>query len=395
MVCYFTQNHRKSLPKSSLYRTDCRPMDLAFNEDQEAIREEFRRVLASSSARTGLECIEAKASCDQTLWQTLAETGWLGAGLSEDNGGSDLGDVTLCLLAEEIGRQGVAVPFTASACGFATGLARSGATAAIAQWLPQIADGSAIGTVLLPSDWKTPAQVSESGDGQARLSGTTQFIRDGAASTVALSLIGSGENSHLVLLPLVDGVRAPDLERTLDLLHPPAAFEFDHQPIVILASGAAAETQWQALIDRYGLYAAFEQLGGAQAALQMAREYSLTRYAFGRAIGSFQALKHSMADMLAAIEMARSNCYFGAASLDGAADQLREATAVARISATEAFRLCARQNIQIHGGIGITWESDAQLYYRRAQSLASSPGSSTFWKERLMQLLIRRHTPTT
>lgn len=368
-------------------------MNLAFSEEEQAIREEFRRVLASSSARAGLTLIEAQTlSCDLPLWQRLAETGWLAAGISEDHGGSALGDIVLCLAAEEIGRLSPAVPYVASVCGFAVGLTLADAPQAQAAWLPRIVDGSATGIVLMAQDWATAPQLSDAG-GQAQLSGTTLAVRDGAAANVALACVGSGANSTVLLLELPAGGRCGPLDQTLDLLHPPATFRFDAVPATVLARGDAAQQLWNRLLDRYALFTAFEQLGGAQAALDMARDYSLTRYAFGRAIGSFQALKHTMADMLAALELARSNCYFGAAALQGGDEaRLAEAAAVARISATDAHRLCARQNMQIHGGIGVTWESDAHLAYRRAQSLGSALGSPTFWKERLVSLLIAQHT---
>jgi acyl-CoA dehydrogenase len=369
-------------------------MNLAFTEDELAMREEFRRVLASSSARTGLELIARQSlSCDTPLWQRLAETGWLGAAVAEARGGSALGDNVLCLLAEECGRQNVAVPFVASACGFASALALSGDADAQNEWLPQIADGSAIGVMLMAQDWQSAPQLHAQ-DGQWRLSGQTRPLRDGAAATVALALIGSGAERVLLLLPLPAGTRHPVLDQTLDLLHPPAAFSFDAQPVRELARGDDAEQLWQRALDRQALYTAFEQLGGAEAALHTARDYSLTRYAFGRAIGSFQALKHSMADMLAAVDLARSNCYYGAAALASDPDRLPEAAAVARIAATDAYRLCARQNMQIQGGIGVTWEADAHLHYRRAQSLGSALGTPTFWKERLLSLLLARR-PTT
>jgi acyl-CoA dehydrogenase len=359
-------------------------MNLAFSEEEQAIRDEFRRVLSSSSARTGLDLIERQQlRCDLPLWQRLAETGWLAAGVDEIHGGSALGGSVLCLAAEECGRQLAAVPFVASACGFAAGLALAGdAAQAQAQWLPRIADGSVTGIVMTPQDWRVAPRLQ--GDS---LSGLTLPLRDGAAAQLALALI----DDALVLLPLPAGERCRPLDKTLDLLHPPAVFSFSNAPATVLARGEAAGQLWNRLLDRYALFTAFEQLGGAQAALDMARDYSLTRYAFGRAIGSFQALKHTMADMLAAVELARSNCYFGAAALHSDESRLPEAAAVARIAATDAYRLCARQNMQIHGGIGVTWESDAHLHYRRAQSLGSALGGADFWKQRLVSVLIARH----
>lgn len=367
-------------------------MNLAFSEDEEAIREEFRHILASSSARSGLEAIERhQAVCDRTLWQRLADTGWLAAAISEAHGGSDLGAVAVCILAEEHGRAVSATPFTASACGFAVGLGLSLHEEAQARWLPKIADGSATGLVLQRHDWAQAPQLDTSPDGRITLSGATAQIRDGAAASVALALVEGPHEPTLVLLPLPPAEDTPAVEHMLDPLHPSARFQFRDAPVVVLAAGADAADVWQQLRNRQALYNAFEQLGGAQAALQMARDYSLSRYAFGRAIGSFQALKHSMADMLAAMELARANCCYGAAALSADEGTLAEAAAVAQISASEAYALCARQNMQIHGGIGVTWESDAHLHYRRAQSLATALGTPASWKEHLIELLWQRH----
>ena len=132
---------------------------------------------------------------------------------------------------------------------------------------------------------------------------------------------------------------------------------------------------------------AFEQVGGAQAALDMAREYALGRFAFGRPIASFQAIKHKLVDMYVAIELARSNAYYGAWALSTGAKELPVAAAAARVSATEAFWLAAKENIQTHGGMGFTWEFDCHLYYRRAKLLALQLGSARSWKHKLIARL--------
>jgi acyl-CoA dehydrogenase len=136
---------------------------------------------------------------------------------------------------------------------------------------------------------------------------------------------------------------------------------------------------------------AFEQVGGADASLEMARNYALERYAFGRPIGSFQAIKHKLADVYVAIELARSNAYYGAWALTADAAELPLAAATARVSATEAFHLASKENIQTHGGIGFTWDVDCHLYYRRSKQLALALGSAPWWKHRLVELLEMRN----
>lgn len=366
-------------------------MNLAFSADEEAIREEFRRLLASSHSHDGLAAIQQGVALrDEPLWRRLAETGWLAAAIPEDHGGSDLGAIALCLLAEECGRAATATPFVSSACGFAVGLALSGNTAAQAQWLPSLADGSVTGLVLQAQDWAQAPRIGGT-DAQLTVDATTLPVREGATATVALARFEHQGDALVALVPLPAPEHIPAVEQALDPLHPPACFTLRQAPLTIVARGVEAETLWLRLRHRLALYIAFEQLGGAQAALDMARDYSLTRYAFGRAIGSFQALKHSMADMLAALELARANCCYGAAALQADEATLAEAVAVAQISATEAYALCARQNIQIHGGIGVTWESTAHLHYRRAQSLANALGAPSEWKDHLIGLLERRY----
>jgi alkylation response protein AidB-like acyl-CoA dehydrogenase len=137
-------------------------------------------------------------------------------------------------------------------------------------------------------------------------------------------------------------------------------------------------------LDRAAILTAFEQVGGAEAALEMARDYACERSAFGRPIGSFQAIKHKLADMYVAVTLARSNCYFGAWALDAQSSELTRAAAAARVSATEAFQRCAKENIQVHGAMGFTWEHDSHLFYRRANLLALTLGGLSHWQHRLL-----------
>ena len=148
----------------------------------------------------------------------------------------------------------------------------------------------------------------------------------------------------------------------------------------------------QAAFDRAAVLIAFEQIGGADAALETARQYALDRMAFGRPIGSFQAIKHKLVDMWISVVLARSNAYFGAWALSAGPAALPRAAATARVSATQAFQLCAKENIQIHGGMGFTWDFDCHIHYRRSQLLALVLGGPSFWQDLLVQHL--RHEVT-
>lgn len=145
------------------------------------------------------------------------------------------------------------------------------------------------------------------------------------------------------------------------------------------------------MLDRAAVLIGFEQVGGADRALEMGRDYALDRIAFGRQIGSFQAVKHMLADMYVSATLARSNCYYGAWALSTNASELPEAAASARISATQAFQHCAKNNIQVHGGMGFTWEFDCHLYYRRANALAVGLGSLSYWEDALIDRMRQRN----
>jgi alkylation response protein AidB-like acyl-CoA dehydrogenase len=149
----------------------------------------------------------------------------------------------------------------------------------------------------------------------------------------------------------------------------------------------SAEILLSCILDRAAVFAAFEQIGGAEKALWMARDYSLERFAFGRPIGSFQAIQHMMADMYAATVLARSNAYYGVWALATQSDDLGLAAANARVSATQSYQLCARDAIHIHGGMGFTWEFDCHLHYRRSNFLAVQYGSLSQWEDRLVRQL--------
>ena len=143
--------------------------------------------------------------------------------------------------------------------------------------------------------------------------------------------------------------------------------------------------------DRAAVLMAFEQVGGAQACLEMAKEYALGRFAFGRPIAGYQAIKHRLADMYIQIELARSNSYYGAWALSTDAAELPVAAATARVSANEAYHFASKENIQIHGGMGFTWEFNCHLYYRRSRQLAMVLGTQRRWKDRLIRALERRN----
>jgi alkylation response protein AidB-like acyl-CoA dehydrogenase len=176
-------------------------------------------------------------------------------------------------------------------------------------------------------------------------------------------------------------VRSIDPSRSL------ASIRFNGAPAQLLDAGGAGRAALQKVLDRGAVYMAFEQLGGAQRAFELTREFCLGRYAFGRPVASFQAIKHRFADLYVEIELARSNAYYGAWALGADGAELPTAACGARASATDAFELASKEMIQLHGGVGYTWEYDCHLFYRRAKLLGSVLGSAHLWRENLIQRL--------
>ena len=369
-------------------------MNFEFSEDQKQLRDQARRYLAEHSPPKAVRAVlEGKAPYDKALWKGLAEMGFLGVAIPEEFGGAGAGHLELCVIAEEIGRALAPAPFSSTIYLAAEALMLAGSDAQKAKWLPKIASGEAIGTLALFEGVGNPShkaiKVSAS---QGAVSGTKTPVADGAIADFAIVAARTGSTGREADIGLFivdlngDGVTRKALSN-LDHAHGQAEITFDRAKAEPL--GAAGEG-WSILtrvLDRAAVLTAFEQVGGADRALEMGRDYALDRIAFGRPIGSFQAVKHILADMYVSATLARSNCYYGAWALSTDAAELPEAAATARISATQAFQHCAKNNIQVHGGMGFTWEFDCHLYYRRANVLALSLGSLTYWENQLIDRL--------
>jgi hypothetical protein len=270
-------------------------------------------------------------------------------------------------------------------------LLAAGSEAQKRAYLPKLALGHAIGTLALAEGVgnPSPAGIRLSAT-QGRLTGSKVPVPDGDVADFAVVVARSapGTDAGGISLFLADlrhqGVRRARVD-TIDPTRGQARIDFANAPAEPL--GAPGEG-WRILtqaLDRAAVLLAFEQLGGADRTLEMGRDYALERVAFGRPIGGFQAVKHMLADMYVSATLARSNCYYGAWALETAAPELPVAAATARVSATQAFLHCAKNNIQVHGGMGFTWEADCHLYYRRANLLALALGSLSHWEAALIE----------
>ncbi len=366
-------------------------MNFDFSDDLKQLRDQARRFLGeqctSAVVRRSLDGQEPFAA---DLWKGMGEMGWIGAAIPEEYGGAGLGYEGLCVLAEEIGRAVAPVPFSSTAYLASEAILLAGTEAQKKHWLPRLADGSTIGCLALAEGTGNPDPKSvHARVAGGRLSGAKWPVADGGIADIAV-VVARDEAGEIGFF-LVDLAAVP--KRTLNTLDPTrdhARLDLDTVPAEQLGISLGWEGV-QMLLDRAAIPIAFEQVGGADAALRMACAYAQERFAFGRPIGSFQAIKHKLADMYVALELARSNAYYGAWALSANAAEVPIAAATARISATEAFHLAAKENIQTHGGIGFTWAVDCHLFYRRSKNLALALGSETFWKNRLIDLLETRN----
>ncbi len=360
-------------------------MNFDFSADQLQIKDEARRVLADLSSPAKVrQVLETGLPLDRQLWTKLGELGFLAAAIPEVYGGSGAGYLELCVIAEELGRALAPVPFASSICLGAELILAAGTEPQKARYLPMLASGKAIACLALaegPGRLGPEAVAALAENGVLR--GRKWPVLDGECADIAIVAARSGAGVALFIVELDE----PGVTRTvLDSLDPTRGqvrIDFDGARAELLA--ADGRSVLQVALDRAAVLAAFEQIGGAQRALEMARDYALERYAFGRPIGSFQAIKHKLANMYVSLVLARSNCYYGAWAMAHGAADLPEAAAAARVSATQAFRQCAAENIQIHGGMGFTWEMDCHLYYRRAHLLGLTLGGLAQWQDRLIE----------
>lgn len=369
-------------------------MNFDYTDAQKELKASLRRVLegAGGLAPTRAVLEGAERPLHRPLWQTLAEGGWIAACLPEAHGGSGLGLVDQCALAEEFGRTLLPVPYASTVYALAGALALSGDDALQAELTPAIASGAVIGCLATsegpgPVD---PTRLTTRVEG-GRLTGRKLPVADGDAATHAVVLAREAGEPALFLVDLsAQGVSRAVLE-TLDPSRGHAALTFEAVPARRVGPVGGGLALYERLLDRIATLLAFEQLGGADACLQMATDYAKSRHAFGQPIGVNQGIKHKLADIYVKNEIARSNAYYAAWAVASDAPELPEAAAAARVAATEAFEFAAKESIQTHGGIGYTWAMDCHLYFRRSRLLALQIGGPAVWKERLVRALERRN----
>ncbi|MEA2744874.1 MAG: hypothetical protein QOF90_3000 [Acetobacteraceae bacterium] len=368
-------------------------MNFEFSDELLQLRDQARRFLADrcppSVPRRILDTDEPYAS---DLWRAIAEMGWTGAAIPEEYGGVGLGRLAVCVLAEEIGRAVAPVPFSSSVYMATEAIMLFGSEQQKQTWLPKLASGETIGTFAMAErpGASDPTKLAISVT-NGRLTGTKLAVPDGDIADFAVVAVNGGGGAWLHLADLKGTGVTRETVATFDPTRSHARIEFsgaEAEPLPGSTNPDAVRT----LLDYAAVPMAFEQVGGAQAALEMATAYAKERFAFGRPIGSFQGIKHKLADMYIQVELARSNAYYGAWAVHTSAAELPIAASVARIAACEAGWFVTKENIQTHGGMGFTWQMDCHLFYRRAKLLGLALGGAREWKHRLVSQLRSRNT---
>jgi alkylation response protein AidB-like acyl-CoA dehydrogenase len=371
-----------------------RRMNFAFSEEQDELRRITRQFLESKSPETEVRrLMETTEGYDPAVWSQMAnELGLQSLVIPEEFGGQGFTYVELTVVLEEMGRALLAAPFYSTVVLATNAILHSGDDAAKKELLPGIASGETIATLALTEPngrWDlsgVEATATRSGDAWT-IDGTKMFVLDGHIADLIVVAARTGDS---VSLFTVDG-DASGLTRTplatMDQPRKQAKLEFSAVPAKLLGTEGGGDEVLGRVLDLAVVALAAEQVGGAQKVLDMSVEYAKDRVQFGRPIGSFQAIKHKCADMLLEVESAKSAAYYAAWCAAELNDELPEVACLAKAYCSEAYFHSAAENIQIHGGIGFTWEHPAHLYFKRAKSSELLFGDPSYHRELLAQRL--------
>jgi alkylation response protein AidB-like acyl-CoA dehydrogenase len=351
-------------------------MDFDLSEDQLALRDGARELLDALAAPAQVRVVvEAGGGFDAALWQAMAEQGWPAVGLPEAAGGVGLGTVEVAVLLEEVGRHAAPAPFASTALAL-DALAAAGASDLVAR----LVGDQGVGCVAWSRDGDG---VRAEGDGFGwRLTGRPDPTLFAPSASIAVVVAAGPDGPGLFAVDLDEHgrpPREPAMDRTREL----GWLRFDGTPAQLVGDARAVE----ALVDRGAAYASSEMLGGASRVLDLAVEYAKDRVQFGRPIGSFQAVKHRCADMLVDVEGMRSTSYWAAWCISADDAETSVAASTAKIWCADASKRVMASGLQVHGGIGFTWEHDLHLFLKRAQLDQLTFGDASYHRERLARLL--------
>jgi alkylation response protein AidB-like acyl-CoA dehydrogenase len=375
-------------------------MDFGFNADQEMLRATARKFFENECTS---EFVRARMAEDggftEDFWTKLAEQGWLGLVYPEQYGGAGLGFVDLTVLMEEMGRAVMPGPFFSTLLLGGLTIFEAGSDAQKKEWLTKIAEGQARVSLA----WTEPSArwdaagvtttAAPSGGGFT-LSGTKLFVPDAhvahALVVVARTRDAGEDGISLFVVPTNAKGVSITLLPTMDQTRKLCEVKLDHVAVPASALLGAKDGGWLPLarvVQRATVALCAEMCGGAQKVLDMTTEYAKIRIAFGKPIGSYQGVKHKAADMLVEVENAKSLTYYAAWAVDENVPEAALAASMAKAYASDAFRKVAGAGIQLHGGIGFTWEHDLHLYFKRAKSSEFTFGDATYHRERVAQLI--------
>ena len=358
-------------------------MDFSLNEEQILLRDSARDFLRAewpvSELRRMLEPADAPAAAG-AVWTKMSELGWPAILVAEENEGLGLGMFDMAILMEEAGRR--LIPGTLHATGVlaATALETLADKESRARYLPRVAEGEIRATVGIydaGSGW-TPMLMQASPPGTV----SKRYVPE--AGTADLMLFLSRAEGNAVQLSVADEPRSKDLH-SMDVTRPLYAVDAEREGLRQIGTGTLADLQ--AVIDRATVALSAEMIGAAAEVLDLTVEYVKSRKQFGRAVGSFQAVQHKAADMLIAIEKGRTAAYHAAAVADEDPETLPEAASLAKVTANAAFVQAAQAGIQLHGGLGFTWEQDLHLYLKRAKACEFTYGDTNWHLDRVAHRL--------
>ena len=363
-------------------------MNFEFSADQHELQNQLSRQLADAFpiARV-MRVLEGDLAERKLMWREFVELGYLGMAIPENYGGVGYGYLELCLMAQEIGRLGIPVPMLSNIYLAAEAIVQFGSEQQKQNWLPKILSGEVNATFAWSEDdnGQAPDVINCQLD-SGLLSGVKTPVPDTDMADIAV-VVANGRNGELALC-LVNlkqqGVSLQPLE-VIDEASPHASISFDGAMAEVLG-GVAVDLD--RLFNRAAVLLAFDQVGGAQQCLEMSKSYAAERFVFGRAIASYQVLKHKMVDMYVFNELALSHGYFAAWALENDADELAQAAAGVRLAAIKAYEYAAAETIQIHGGVGYTWEYPCHIYFKRSRIAAASLGGKRRWQNKLVSSLI-------
>jgi alkylation response protein AidB-like acyl-CoA dehydrogenase len=367
-------------------------VNFAFTEEQDQLRDFVRSFLEEKSSEEEVRrLMDTDDGYDAAVWSQMAEQlGLQSLIIPEAHGGQGFGYVELIIVLEEMGRSLLCAPFFSSVVLAANTLIHSGDEAAMAAYLPGIASGETLATLALSEEsgkWNADGialQASGGGDSWT-LSGTKMYVLDGH---IANLILVAGRTDAGISVFAVEGDAAGmtrDGLATMDQTRKQARLTFENTPATLVGTDGGGWAILERVLDLAAVGLAAEQVGGAQMCLDMAVEYAKVRVQFGRPIGSFQAIKHKCADMLLEVESAKSAAYYAGWAASELNDELPSVASLAKAYCSEAYFHAAAENIQIHGGIGFTWEHPAHLYFKRAKSSELLFGDPTYHRELLAQ----------